>query len=500
MSTINRTMFPIQAGFDQITKLQDRFAKLQVQLATGEKATNLAELGSDRYFDLSLRARLSRIEGYKSSIDTVTVRVNVLDIVMSRLDEIEGDARTAMAPGGYGTDDLNLATSSTLARSRLDEVLNLLNSDVAGRYLFGGSTTDKKPVETVSAILDGAAGRAGFKQVVSERTAADLGASGLGRLTLTNATGTATLTEDGAHPFGFKLSTLTTSGAGVTLTQPTGTAPQSLAVQFTAVPTAGESVSIGLTLPDGSEDGITLTAVTGTPGAGEFQIGADATATAANFAASLQTVLTSMGQTKLAAASTYAAADTFFNAHGDPVLRVDGPPFDSATALVTADPATTMIWYKGEDSADPRGSVTAKIDEGTSVRYGVQANETGLRELVMSLAAVAVQSYQPADPNAHAKFDAIAARNVSRLAESHNSEDGSIEMITVELGNTQAAAKSIGDRHNAYKAQLETMLSDIESVSDEEVAMEMLALQVRLQASYQATAMISQLSLVNYLS
>ena len=43
------------------------------------------------------------------------------------------------------------------------------------------------------------------------------------------------------------------------------------------------------------------------------------------------------------------------------------------------------------------------------------------------------------------------------------------------------------------------MVEDISSVSKEEVAMEMLALQTRLQASYEATSLIASLSLVNYL-
>ena len=43
----------------------------------------------------------------------------------------------------------------------------------------------------------------------------------------------------------------------------------------------------------------------------------------------------------------------------------------------------------------------------------------------------------------------------------------------------------------SYKAQLDGMLEDIETVPKEDVAMEILALQTRLQASYQATSLIS---------
>ena len=90
-------------------------------------------------------------------------------------------------------------------------------------------------------MLNGAAGKAGFKQVAAERQQADVG-DGLGRLTLTGAADTVTLTEDGEHPFGFKLSTLTTSSAAITLTHADRDCRRrSLSVQFTALPIAGEA-------------------------------------------------------------------------------------------------------------------------------------------------------------------------------------------------------------------------------------------------------------------
>ena len=498
MSLINRTMFPVNSGITQIKQLQERFATLQTQLATGQKATSLADMGTDRYFDLSVRSRMGRIVGYENNIDMTNLRLDVFDKVLARLDTIETDGRGGMVPGGYGTGEINFGTAPTLAKSRLDEVLNLLNTDVDGRHLFGGSVTDKKPVETLGPILDGVAGKAGFKQIAAERLQADLG-TGNGRLTLGGATNTVTLTEDGDHPFGFKLSTLTTTSAGVTLSAPSGTPPQNLGVTFTSQPLEGETVTVGFTLPDGSEEGITLKAVTGTPGEGEFQIGVDVDATAANFSAALGTALTDMAGTKLNAASAFAAAENLFNGQGDPLLRVVGPSFSTATALATADPSTTVIWYKGEDAADPRATVGSRVDDGVTANYGVQANERGLVELVRSLATVAVQSFPSSDPTSKGRFDAVASRNIEHLAESHNNESGSIEMITVELGTTRAAAENVGDRLGAYKAQLSNMLSDIESISKEDVAMEMLSLQTRLTASYEATSLISQLSLVNYL-
>ena len=55
------------------------------------------------------------------------------------------------------------------------------------------------------------------------------------------------------------------------------------------------------------------------------------------------------------------------------------------------------------------------------------------------------------------------------------------------------------ERQQESKNMLETMLQGIEQAPQEEVAAQILMLQTRLQASLQTTAMLYQLSIVNYL-
>ena len=59
VNVVNRSMYPVQTGMNLISKMQDRFAQLQVQLATGQKATNLAEMGTDRFVTLSMQSRIT---------------------------------------------------------------------------------------------------------------------------------------------------------------------------------------------------------------------------------------------------------------------------------------------------------------------------------------------------------------------------------------------------------------------------------------------------------
>lgn len=497
MSVINKSMFPLQSNFSTISRIQSRLGTLQTQLGTGERAQTLADMGDSRGLSLQLRGRLSAMEAYQQSISTVNVRLDVMDQVVGRLDAIESSQRTSATPGAYGTGNINLTTVTSTSKARLDEVLSILNSNAGGRYLFGGDQTDEAPVASMSAILDGEGGKAGFRTIAAERKAADAGLDGRGRLTVASAANTVSLSEDGAHPFGFKLGAVSSTSAGVSVTQPGGAPPQSVSVSFNAQPVAGQTVTIGLTLPDGSSEAVTLTAVTGPPGDGEFQIGADADATAASFGAALGSALQAMGSTRLAAASSFAAAENFFNGQGQSVMRATGGP--PATALTAASEADTVMWYRGSDGADARGSVRAKVDDGSVVRYGAQANETGIVNLVRSLAAMSVETFPAADPTAQDRFDAMASRQIGRLSEGNNSTPGSIETIAVDLGMARASAGTASDRLSAFTAQIGDMLSEAEGVDLEAVAMEILAVKTRLEASYATTSMVAQLSLVNFM-
>lgn len=510
INNVNASMYALPSSYSGISALQSQLNTLQAQLASGNNASSLADMGTTRYTDLTVRPQLSRIAAYDNNINTVDLRLNLMNSVLSNLSTITASARDTSTPGAYGTNNINLQTAPSTAQTELDQVLGSLNTDLNGHYLFGGGATQSPPVADIDTVMNGSGGLAGFKTVAAQRLQADQGADGLGRLTLSTSGATTTLAEDGAHPFGFKLSSVGTSSTAVSLTQPTGS-PASESIQFTGQPTAGDTVSIGLNMPDGTSDSLTMTAVTGTPkNPGEFQIGSTPAQTAANFNAALQSSLQTEGQTKLAAASNYAAANDFFNGQGQGVQRV---AIDTATNSYYAatgyeTPAQTandtVQWYTGEDSAgNARASVSTKVDDTTNVNYGVEANESGFTSLVRSLAVQAIQTYPSSTAaetaTSQARFDAVAQGQVTNLSTSNDSTPGSLASITVDLGLAQTTLQNLSDQHTAYSAQLQDVLSTNETADPNTVASEILALQTRLEASYTATSMISQLQLANYL-
>ncbi|MCD7060030.1 flagellin N-terminal helical domain-containing protein [Pelagibacterium xiamenense] len=507
MTTIvNKSFYAQSSNMTTIANMQKQMENLQQQLATGKRYNTLASLGLDRVHDLNIRRRLQRIEGYQANILTTETRLSFYNNSLERLEEIEAEARALAVPNAYGSDGTVLVNAQQQAENLLREVVDLLNTDITGQYIFGGNASDTKPVSAYDMIMNGAGGKAGFLDVMAERNAADTANNG--RLDNTLAGQTVSLTEDGDHVFGFKLSSITGGGAYATVTDiaaahdPDAPVANTVSVEFTDISAleAGDEITIGLSYPDdrGRVEYITLKATDeNPPPSGSYLIGADEAETAANFQTALQAKLDELVPTSLESASTYAAADNFFNASGAPVMRYDAGPPEALVADTNYD--NTVRWYNGQDSTNPRKTVTTNVDESTKVNYGVQANEYGLNELVKGLAVFAASSFTPVDETNAARYEGMVDIQRGRLSEDNNANPGSIEVIMMELGLANSTMNTVKERHTQYDAQLQTMLADIESAPEEEVAAKILTLQTRLQASYQVTSMVSQLTLVNYL-
>ena len=478
-----------------LVEMRRQLDDLQRQFGTGRKADTYAGIGLDRGLVVGLRSQLSALEGFDDAITQVGVRIDLAQVTLGRIGEISSGVKSA-AFQATAIDSNGSTLARSMALTGLEEVLALLNTQSGDRYLFSGRAADQPAVETLDHIMNGDGARAGFNQIVAERRQADLGADGRGRLDISAPTLTSVeIEEELAGPFGFKLAGITSSLANSTVAGPAG-APPAMSVDLTGLPNEGENVQFRFTLPDGTSETITLTATTDTtPGVNEFTIGPFADDTAANLQAALIDAVERLASTSLTAASAVAAADNFFN--GTP-QRVAGPPFDTATTLVAGTSADTVTWYTGEIGFDPaRASAIARIDAAGTVSYGLRANEEGIRWVVQNLAAVAAVTFPPADPNAADRSGALNQRIGTNLAGPPGIQK--VADIQTDLANTQRTLAGATDRHRQTKVTLADMLQEIEGVKGEEVAAQILALQVRLQASLQTTSMLFQTSLVNYL-
>jgi flagellar hook-associated protein 3 FlgL len=487
-------------AIQRLVSMRAQLDDLQRQLSTGQKSDTYAGLGLNRGVTVSLNAQLSAISGYGDTINNVMTRINLMNNSLSRMSDIGSAVKSAMVQTAYGANGSGASTSQKMALSSLDEMLGLLNSQAGDRYLFSGRATDQPAVETLDHILNGDGARAGLKQLISERNQADLGASGLGRLVISAPTATSvSVAEDSTSPFGLKLASVNSTLSGATVSGPSGS-PAALSVDFSSLPSNGESMTLRFTLPDGSSENVTLTATTTSPpGANQFTIGATPTATAANLQSALTTAIGTLAGGALTAASAITASNDFFSADSNnPPQRVAGPPFDTASTMTTGSAADTVIWYTGETGSDPaRSTSSARIDQSTVVSYGSRANEAGIRGLVQNTATLAAVTVSPTDPNAAALSAALNQRLTANLSGTAGTQ--TITDIETDLATAQVSLKAAKDRHQQTSVTLSDFLQQIQGVSNEEVGAKLLTLQTQMQASMQTTAMLFQTSLVNYL-
>jgi flagellar hook-associated protein 3 FlgL len=182
-----------------------------------------------------------------------------------------------------------------------------------------------------------------------------------------------------------------------------------------------------------------------------------------------------------------------------PPLRVSGSPLSAATSLVSGTPANTVSWYTGNPgpTAQARASSTARIDQSVTVQYGAQADEPAIRAQLQALAVFAAVTTSPTNPNGAAQVAALSQRVAQNLTPQPGQQ--TIQDIQSDFATAQATMQDAGARQTQTQAMLQNLVDQAETVSPDQVASQILALQTNLQASYQTTSMLSQLTLTRYL-
>jgi flagellar hook-associated protein 3 FlgL len=179
-------------------------------------------------------------------------------------------------------------------------------------------------------------------------------------------------------------------------------------------------------------------------------------------------------------------------------LRVGSSPLGAATSLVSGT-ANTVAWYTGNQGPtnSARASSTARIDQSVTVQYGAQANESAIRSQLQNIAVFAAFTASPTGTNSAAQVAALS----QRVAQNLSSQPGqqTIQNIQTDFATAQTTMKDAGARQTQAQSMLQNIVAQTETVSTDQVASQILALQTNLQASYQTTAMLSQLTLTKYL-
>jgi hypothetical protein len=180
-----------------------------------------------------------------------------------------------------------------------------------------------------------------------------------------------------------------------------------------------------------------------------------------------------------------------------PPLRVSGSPLSTATQLTNGS-ANTVQWYTGNSGpGSARSSATVRIDSSETVQFGAQANEQAIRQALQTVATYAAVTLSSTGTNSPAAAAALSQRVAANLTPAQGSQ--TISDIQTDFATAQTAMQDAQSRQTQTQTALQNLVTSTEGINQSEVASELLALQNSLQASYQTTSMLSQLSLTKYL-
>ncbi|MEY9111206.1 flagellar hook-associated protein 3 FlgL [Bradyrhizobium yuanmingense] len=379
----------------QIRNINQQLTDLSTQLSTGKLSQNYAGMGTNEGFAIAGRAQLSNIAGYTDTITNVNVSINLANTALQSLTKIRSTVQTGSASTAQDLNVNGQTIAQNTAAAQFGSMVGVLNTQTGSRYLFSGTAVNTQSVADAGDIINGTTTQAGFKTVMAERQAADLGTSGMGRLVQTQPTASSVqVSEDVAgSPFGLKIKAVSSTLTGATVTGPSGS-PVSFSVDLNGVnPNNGDKLSIQFTLPDGTTEQIDLTASSATPTPlGSFAIDASTPVnpnnTAANLNTALNTAIQKLANTSLVAASAIVAGDNFFNtassAIGTPVNNQAAPtaPVTGATALSGASPSDSISpGFVAGDTITVNGTTLTFVASGAT---GNQLNVTDSIQTLLS--------------------------------------------------------------------------------------------------------------------
>ncbi|MBR0957394.1 flagellar protein [Bradyrhizobium japonicum] len=379
----------------QIRNINQQLTDLSTQLSTGKLSQNYSGMGTNEGFAIAGRAQLSNIAAYTDTITNVNVSINLANTALQSLTKIRSTVQTGSASTAQDLNVNGQTVAQNTAAAQFGSMVGVLNTQTGSRYLFSGTAVSTQSVADAGDIINGTTTQAGFKTVMAERQAADLGANGMGRLVQTQPTPSSVqVSEDVAgSPFGLKIKSASSTLTGATVTGPSGS-PVSFSVDLNGVnPNNGDKLSIQFTLPDGTTEQIDLTASSATPTPlGSFAIDASTPVnpnnTAANLNTALNTAIQKLANTSLVAASAIVAGDNFFNtassAIGTPVNNQAVPPVPvtGATALSGASPSDSISpGFVAGDTITVNGTTLTFVSSGAT---GNQLNVTDSIQALLS--------------------------------------------------------------------------------------------------------------------
>ncbi|TJY41948.1 flagellar hook-associated protein 3 [Cohnella pontilimi] len=130
-----------------------RSSELQEKLSTGRNLNRPSDDPVGITYALRYRSELSINERFQSNVDSATSFLEFNDTLMSQISDVLKRAKELAVQGSTGTNpDVALENISKEMQQLKQQLVDISNSQLKGKYVFNGQFTDKPPFDPTNPI------------------------------------------------------------------------------------------------------------------------------------------------------------------------------------------------------------------------------------------------------------------------------------------------------------------------------------------------------------
>ncbi|MBF0324014.1 hypothetical protein [Magnetospirillum moscoviense] len=500
-----------QVYLSRINDIQLRSHEHMVQFNTGMKSQTYAGISRDSHQLINFENEISRVDQYIKGNATAKTRLDGMEISLNAIETTMNDFLDQL-DDFYAKETRSQAEVTALQEQAYNSMLSLqssLASSINGQYIFSGGRVNNEPVAQFANSFDDFQTKwDGFDHpypTTRSGTLLELNATNAetGNVSFSAAAGTITAASLTTSPN--VLSDIPV-GARITVADSAGglNDDKEFTVRGVSVGAGGTVITVSPLVTEGPVAASLKYYTTALPD--QQQLNANLT-----FTPGSDTIQVS-NATGFTAGQVFEVSGTASN---DGVYEVSsivaGPP-DTITinsTKVTTQAAISTVtlsassWYNGDNLA-----LEHRVGQDRTIDLGVYASDPTFEKAFRAMAIIAQGQYGTAGGLENNLDRIVAARYL--LNDAMNSPAGTSPPYGTELssdltslqaavGNNQALIATKNTIYTKFKGFLQTRASDLEQSDKTELAVLLKSDETALQAAYQTTSMVRELSLLNFM-
>ena len=181
---------------------------------------------------------------------------------------------------------------------------------------------------------------------------------------------------------------------------------------------------------------------------------------------------------------------------------IETKPVNLSNAAYTAPvPGSPPIFVQTVETGYYQGDAvvqSTRADDGFSVAYGINADESAFEKLIRTLDNVSNVTFTDPITAQEKTFLTAAMAELTELID-NNGVDKTLSELRADIGLDRVILDNIRDKHNDFLQFSKDSIAEIENIDSAEVITSLNFEQIQLEASFTTIARIQTLSLSNFL-